>query len=339
MSFLIRSAEDRDVGQLANLARQFQLLNMPADEKILSEKIQRSHKAFLGKARRDEAEYVFVLEDTEVQQIVGCSLILGKHGTRRIPHNFYKVIKREKYSEELGVGFIHQVLQFKQDFDGPTEIGGLLVDRSYRRRPEKLGRQISLIRFAFMGLLPERFEKRVLCELTAPHTDEGRSEFWEALGRRFTGLNYQEADRISQSNKEFIRSLFPEDDIYMTLLDSRARLVLGRVGEATLPAKHLLESEGFQYVNEVDPFDGGPHFGCATQDIRTVREGSRIQVQLQEKAAFTQVCLLGFMKGSQFRGYQSVFSQQDGMLALPRATMDLLELKNGDEVFFSPLKL
>lgn len=90
-----------------------------------------------------------------------------------------------------------------------------------------------------MGLYPNRFEDRVLCELTPPLTEEGRSEFWEALGRRFTGLPYQEADVLSQSHKEFIQSLFPEDDIYLCLLDSKARLVLGRVGQATKPAQHL----------------------------------------------------------------------------------------------------
>ncbi len=83
-------------------------------------------------------------------------------------------------------------------------------------------------------------------------TDEGRSEFWEALGRRFTGLPYQEADLLSQSHKEFIESLFPQDDIYLALLDSKARLVLGRVGEATKPAQHLLENIGFHYLDEVD---------------------------------------------------------------------------------------
>src|SRR6185503_735771 len=130
--------------------------------------------------------------------------------------------------------------------------GGLLVDKGYRRRPEKLGKQISLVRFLYMAIHPERFEAKVLCELTPPLTEEGRSEFWEALGRRFTGLPYQEADLLSQKNKEFIQSLFPEEDIYLTLLNSKARLVLGRVGEETRPAQHLLEKIGFQYLNEVD---------------------------------------------------------------------------------------
>ncbi len=101
-----------------------------------------------------------------------------------------KSLKKDRYSEDIGVGFIHQVLQLKQDTNGPTEIGGLLVDKNYRKRPEKLGKQMSLIRFIYMGMSRGEFEDRVLCELTPPLGEGGRSEFWEALGRRFTGLPY-----------------------------------------------------------------------------------------------------------------------------------------------------
>lgn len=36
-------------------------------------------------------------------------------------------------------------------------------------------------------------------------------------------------------------------------------MVLGRVGEETQGALHLLNKIGFAYKDEVDPFDGGPH--------------------------------------------------------------------------------
>ena len=130
----------------------------------------------------------------------------------------------------------------------PTELGGLIVDRDYRRRPEKVGKTISLVRFMFIAANRGLFKEDLHCELAPPLTAEGRSEFWEALGRRFTGLPYEEADRLSRTNKEFIRSLFPEDKIYMTLLESKARLVVGEVGEETRPARALMESLGFIYI-------------------------------------------------------------------------------------------
>ena len=253
MNFILRSVRTTDLKSLQGLASQFNLLNLPADRKSLTEKIERSVASFAGEIPKNKAEYLFVVEDSEQQMIVGSSLIMAKHGTEDIPHTYFKVIRKNRFSDDLGIGFIHQVLQFREDTDGPTEIGGLLVDRAYRRRPEKLGRQISMVRFLYMGMYPQDFETRVLCELTPPLGDGGRSEFWEALGRRFTGLPYQEADILSQQHREFISSLFPEQDIYLALLDAKARLVVGRVGDETLPAQHLLESIGFTLRDRIRP--------------------------------------------------------------------------------------
>ncbi|MGZ5279209.1 MAG: arginine N-succinyltransferase, partial [Pseudobdellovibrionaceae bacterium] len=152
MSFIVRPVRHDDVNQLTDLAKQFTLLNLPGEKKIIAKKIEKSIQAFEGNLSKPESEYLFVLEDTEEKLVVGSSLILAKHGTEEIPHNFFKILKRNHYSDDLGIGFIHQVLRFQLDTDGPTEIGGLLVDKIYRRRPEKLGKQISLSRFLYMGM-------------------------------------------------------------------------------------------------------------------------------------------------------------------------------------------
>jgi arginine N-succinyltransferase len=335
MSFIVRPVRAEDLSQLVDLAKQFSLLNLPGDRRILSQKIDRSEQSFAGKLPKAKAEYLFVLEDLEDKYIVGSSLVIAKHGSEEVPHCFYKVLKKDLFSEDLGLGFIHQVLRFQLDTNGPTEIGGLLVDKSYRRRPEKLGKQISLSRFSYMGLHPEKFEDRVLCELTPPLTEEGRSEFWEALGRRFTGLPYQEADMLSQSHKEFIESLFPKDDIYLCLLDGKARLVLGRVGEATKPAQHLLESIGFHYLEEVDPFDGGPHFGARTADILPIKMGRRAKIQEFKDATFKELGMLG-AGDEYFRAAQVPYDLRGDEVAIPKKMRDLVGLDIGEEVYISP---
>ena len=267
--------------------------------------------------------------------IVGSSLIIAKHGSDDGPHCYFKILKRDHFSQNLGIGFIHQVLRFQIDTEGPTEIGGLLIDRSYRRRPEKLGKQISLSRFVYMALHPERFEEKVLCELTPPLTEEGRSEFWEALGRRFTGLNYQEADLLSQSHKEFIESLFPEDDIYLCLLDPKARLVLGRVAESTKPAQHLLESIGFNYLEEVDPFDGGPHYGCETQEILPIKMGRKVKLTEFKDQAFKSRALIG-QSGDEFKATVVPYDLRDGEIAIPSKIRENLGFELDEVVFMAP---
>jgi arginine N-succinyltransferase len=337
MSFIVRAVRREDIIQLTDLAKQFNLLNLPGDKKVITEKVLRSEASFAGDLTKEKSEYLFVLEDTEEQQVVGSSLILAKHGSEEVPHCYFKILKRDHFSQDLGIGFIHQVLRFQLDNDGPTEIGGLLVDKTYRRRPERLGKQISLSRFLFMGLHPDRFEKRVLCELTPPLTEEGRSEFWEALGRRFTGLPYQEADALSQTNKEFIESLFPEEDIYLSLLDSKARLVLGRVGESTKPAQHLLESIGFEYLDEVDPFDGGPHYGAKTENILPIKMGQKLRVSEMSDATFKTQGLIG-LGAEDFRATLTAYEIRDGVIAVPNKTRDLLKIDLDQEVFITPFE-
>lgn len=337
MSFLVRSVQPEDLSQLTDLAKQFNLLNLPGDKKVLAEKITRSQQSFAGELQKDKSEYIFVVEDVEEKLVVGSSLIIAKHGNEEVPHCYFKILKRDHFSQDLGLGFIHQVLRFQLDTDGPTEIGGLLVDRAYRRRPERLGKQISFSRFVYMALNPERFESRILCELTPPLTEEGRSEFWEALGRRFTGLPYQEADMLSQTNKEFIESLFPEEDIYLTLLDAKARLVLGRVGEATKPAQHLLESIGFEYLDEVDPFDGGPHYGAKTEEVLPIKMGRKVVVGEFKDANYKQQGMVGFGKDD-IRSILTGYEIRDGVVSIPAKKRDLLGADLDQEVFVTPFE-
>lgn len=84
-------------------------------------------------------------------------------------------------------------------------------------------------------------------------------------------MDYQDADILSRTNKEFILSLYPSETIYETLLPIEARNSIGEVGKDTLPVKKMLESIGFKYAEEVDPFDGGPHYRCLTKDILPIK--------------------------------------------------------------------
>jgi arginine N-succinyltransferase len=337
MNFLLREVKRRDLQSVFELADTFSLLNLPADERIIGEKIERSYKSFRGETNSpEESEYFFVVEDVEKKKVIGTSLILAKHGTEEFPHTYFQVMNKERYSKELGIGFIHQVLKLSYDSDGPTEIGGLLVNENYRGRPEKLGKQIGLVRFLYMALHKSRFEKRILCELTPPLGLDGRSEFWEALGRKFTGLPYMEADYLSGQNKEFIKNLFPEDDIYTCVLDAKARFVIGRVGLSTMPAKHLLESIGFRYLNEVDPFDGGPHYGANLEEITLVKKFKTYEVVDGKVGQFDALALVGLDHADGFRACLSYFDVKEKKL-IPESTKALLDITSGDKVNLTPI--
>lgn len=335
MNFIVREVQEDDLNSLYDLALQFSLLNLPPDKKSIARKIEISQASFAGELPKEQSSFLFVAEDLEKNLIVGSSQINAKHGTPLNPTYSFQLIKKERFSKDLGIGFIHQVLRLKINTNGPTEIGGLVVSKMYRRRPEKIGKIISLNRFLYIGMHLEKFEDQLLAEMAPPLTDEGRSEFWEALGRRFTGMPYQEADAISRQNKEFIRSLFPEEDIYLCLLDSQARLVIGRAGPETMPAVHMLENLGFKYQDEIDPFDGGPHMTVPTKDVTLIKKAQWYQLRNKDSVEYSSQGLLAVEKDGEFKSCASSCAILGDEILLPELTIKALQIESGDRIYYS----
>lgn len=327
--YLIRHAVSQDLRGLQRLAALLNTLNLPNDEKALSDVLSRSEASFDGSIKNPfEREYVFVLEDRLMNRIVGTSQVIAQHGTREAPHLFFEVSTLERYSNTIDRHFKHQVLRLGSNYDGPTEIGGLIVDPDYRHAKERLGRQLSLVRFVFMAMNRAHFRDRVLAELLPPLLANGQSLLWESLGRRFTGLDYHDADFISRTNKEFITGLFPSGQIYTCLFSEEVQSMIGVVGHKSLPAKKLLEGIGFTYRNRVDPFDGGPHFEADFDDIEPIQNstdiavhacssfGSRVEPWLVcafDKGFTTQARFVAALVDAQLdaRGHKLLVSEED----------------------------
>jgi len=238
------------------------------------------HDAGLASQIQSSDLFMFVLEDLSVADdkgggILGTSQIITRMGGPGSPNVSFKLSRKEMFSSTLQVGATHILAKLYLDETGPTEIGGLILQPSYRGHKLRLGRFLSLIRFHVMGLHRDLFSDRVLAEMMGPLTPDGRNTMWEYLGRRFINLTYAEADSFCQYSKEFMTSLLPREEIYLTLLPPEARAVIGQVGPETMPARKMLEKLGFQYRDHIDPFDGGPHLEAATSDISIVRATRR----------------------------------------------------------------
>lgn len=271
--FILRSVQPKDLKDLFSLSNVMNFINLPADEELIRVKIESSIKSFKHPEKNlSKNYYIFVLENYESGEILGVSMIHAQHGTEDEPHFYLSVGQESKFSQTINTGFVHGTLKLGMDMNGPTEIGGLILDHSYRGHKEKLGKQLSFVRFLFMAMNSEKFKPMVHSELMPPFDKHGNSPLWEAVGRRFMNMHYHEADILSRNNKEFILSLFPSENIYQTLLPMEAREAIGKVGKETEPVKKMLESIGFKYTYEVDPFDGGPHYRCPLRDIKPVKE-------------------------------------------------------------------
>ena len=208
-------------------------MRLPADTGRLRELIEISRASFGGGCDIADRRFLFVLTDSDTGEVLGSSMIFAQHGSRRAPHVYFDVMNEERYSTTLDRHFVHRILRIGYNYKGLTEIGGLALLPRLRRHPEHLGRLLFTVRFMYLALHRAWFRDEVLSELMPPLEPDGTSRLWEALGRRFTGLTYQEADRLSHQNKEFIRSLFPEEPIYASLLPDHVQEVIGQVGPAT----------------------------------------------------------------------------------------------------------
>ncbi len=269
---VLRDVQKTDLPGLKRLAAVLNTVNLPNNEETLEAIIDKSVKSFAGKVKNPfEREYLFVLEDVRNELLIGTSMIIAQHGTYEAPHIYYEVSEREHYSASIGRHFRHKVLSIGYNYEGPTEIGGLVVDPPYRATPDKPGKQLSYVRFLFIAMHRRLFRPKVLAELLPPLLPDGRSLLWEACGKKFTGLTYHEADRLSRQNKEFIKELFPSSDVYASLFPERVQKVLGEVGPNTKGVQRMLERVGFRYVERIDPFDGGPHFEANTSDVTLIR--------------------------------------------------------------------
>ena len=271
--FILRSVRTEDLKDLYKLSKMMVFINLPADEDIIGAKIKSSMKSFHNPSPElFRNYYIFVLEDRTTNEILGVSMIHAQHGTEDEPHFYLSVGQESKFSQTINTGFVHGTLKLGLDTNGPSEIGGLILNPEFRGHKDKLGKQLSFVRFLYMARSPERFKPMVHSELMPPFDKHGNSPLWEAIGRKFLNMNYVEADILSRSNKEFILSLFPSENIYQTLLPLDAREAIGKVGKETEPVKRMLESIGFKYTYEVDPFDGGPHYRCPLKDIKPIKE-------------------------------------------------------------------
>jgi arginine N-succinyltransferase len=338
--FLIRSVREEDLDQLFALSKMVYFINLPADRKVLKAKIKKSRDSFSGVIEDKFArEYILVLEDIETRTVVGTSMVIARHGNPHEPHMYFELIEKKKYSETIHSGIIHRVLRLKFDFDGPTEIGGLVIHPNYRSHEAKLGRQLSFSRFLFIKMKRRWFKNYILSELMPPLTDTGESILWEALGRKFTNLSYMEADLLSRKNKEFVTSLFPKGDIYTCLLSGEARDAIGQVGPGALPVRHMLEKIGFRWRQHIDPFDGGPHYWAETDKISLIHDAKKHSVRRELlKRRNGELGLAALMHDDEFRCIQTPCHTNRGRIQLPKIALDVLGTSAGEKLYYVPLK-
>ena len=247
------------------------MTSLPPDEEVLAEKIDRAVKSFASTPDYEGGEsFLFVLEDTDAQRIVGTCGIAAHVGLKQ-PFYSYKLSTIIQSSTEMDVYGTQKVLNVVNDYTGASEIGSLFLLPEYRR--DRIGRFLSRMRFVFMAQFRALFDDRAIAEIRGVHDREGNSPFYDSIAKHFFHMPFTKADYINATKgNQFITDLMPKYPIYVNLLPKSAQEVIGAPLPSSEPAKAMLEREGFRYNEYLDVFDGGPTMEARVDDIHTVKE-------------------------------------------------------------------
>jgi arginine N-succinyltransferase len=340
---ILREVRPSDLDDLEVLARRLNTLNLPADRDRLRAIIESSRMSFGGRYESiTDREYVFVMVDLEAERVIGSCMIIAQHGTFERPSVYFQVRQEQTYSSTIERHFVHQVLQLTFHYDGPTEIGGLILDPDYRKHPLKLGKLLSFVRFLYIGMHRDHFRDAIVAELLPPLNPDGTSDLWRHVGHNFTGLDYTTADRISRENIEFIRALFPTTPLYTSLLPPNVRAQIGQVGANTKPVERMLTQIGFRYNFHIDPFDGGPTYSVQTEQCEPVaRTTSQIFAgELDEHEQADGQAIVGHEYDSHMVRFRALFAEYRhtpyGVL-LRAPALSRLRATPGDAIGFLPM--
>lgn len=275
---IVRPAKSDDLDAICHLAELAGpgFTSLAVGREALAARLHKSVKSFEGpNAITPDHIYLLMLEDTDKNEIVGMSAVKAQVGISDPFFNF-RVLKVAQKSSVTGSRFDMEVLVLVNEYAGATEVGSLFVKDEYRGTGA--GRLISQARYMLIAAEKTRFGEQVISELRGQVSETGESPFWDAIGRKFFRMDFQEADQISaEKDNQFILDLMPKHPIYVALLPDAAREVIGQTHLAGAGARRYLEAEGFRYDGAIDIFDAGPSLKVPRDDLRTVSD-SRIEI-------------------------------------------------------------
>ena len=328
--FTVRGAREKDVQALVALAETAgtAFTSLPPDEAFVAGRVDA--------ARRGDAPLLVM--DDPAGRLVGVSGIV-RHVGQDEPWYCYRLETREVRSHALDTTREIATLHLETRHHGPSEVGSLLLHPEARGQAAGLGRLLSGSRYLLMRRDPAGFAHTTLAELRPPCRPDGGNAFWDAIGARYFGefgLDYTAADRLSATDKRFIAELMPRQPIDVCLLPPEAREIIGQVMEDTLPAKRMLEAEGFAFADAVDIFDAGPVFSCLTAEIATIRHAADAVAAEGGPPADTEPTHLVARSRGPFRCVLAAASIDEDRVQLSPEALVALDVSEGEPVLASP---
>jgi arginine N-succinyltransferase len=271
-----------------------------------------------------------VLENTETGEVRGTVQIFTQVG-QHWPFYSYRITTLTQHSAELDRTVTAEMLTLTNDLGGCSEVGGLFLHPG--QRAGGLGMLLARSRYLFIAAHRERFGDRILAELRGIIDERGGSPFWDAIGGRFFGMNFQTADQFNGVHgNQFIADLMPKHPVYIAMLSEDARQVIGLPHPNGRAAMRMLENEGFAFEGYVDIFDGGPTMLARTDKVHSIRDAQHLPV-VDTDLAKGEKALLAAGRLADFRCCYGAREWREGGMAIDSRAADILGVSEGDEVW------
>ncbi|MHA7879788.1 MAG: arginine N-succinyltransferase [Saccharospirillum sp.] len=335
----IRPVQPSDIDALCEMARNsgVGVTSLPDNRQKMQAKLDKAVASFNKELPESERLYLFAMVDPANDAMAGICALEASIGHDDIWYN-YHVGRTVHASKDIGVHKITETLYLSNDLTGSSEICTLFLMPDYRKNQN--GQLLSKSRYLFLAEFKQLFGRDIIAEMRGYSDDEGRSPFWESLGRHFFQMEFSDADYLTGlGNKVFIAELMPKFPIYVPMLSPDAQTAIGRVHPNTEPALAMLQAEGFDFNGYVDIFDGGPTVSAQVKNIRAVKDSRLFQVELNDQATppdlsrkdgLTLVC------NRRFEDYRVIMISSDNLhestLHLSAQQASALNVRAGDSV-------
>ncbi|HDS1693564.1 arginine/ornithine succinyltransferase subunit alpha [Pseudomonas asiatica] len=299
---VVRPAALADLPQICGLADQSHVgvTSLPTDTAKLREKIIASMTSLEADVVfHGEESYFFVLEDSDTGRLHGCAGIVASAGFSE-PFYSYRNDSFVHASREFGIHSKAHVLSLCHDLTGYTLLTSFYIEPGLRN--SAVGEGFLRARLMFVANHPARFASHVVAELIGHSDEAGEAPFWNAIGRHFFDVSYDEAERLcSLHSRTFIAELMPSYPVYVSLLPDDAQEVMGAVHPQAALSHDVLLREGFESDRYIDIFDGGPTLKADLASIQTVAHSHLATVAISEQPSGTSSYLISNLGLGGFR--------------------------------------
>ncbi|GAA5317194.1 MAG: arginine N-succinyltransferase [Candidatus Pelagadaptatus aseana] len=298
----------------------------------MSKKIELSMNSFNGEILDGSDYFLLVMEDTTIEKVVGAAGVYAKTGNRQAFYA-YRLMSLTHYSHSISKEVRSELLHLTNDYTDCSEVGTFFLDPDYRGNGHWLGKS----RYLLMGQFKERFAPYVIAELRGWVDKNGKSPFWEAIGRQFFEMDFDQADHLCGiGSNQFITELMPKHPIYTSLLPESARQAMGKPNQAGVRAFDLLIDEGFEYEKVIDIFDGGPLLKGRVDQLRSVRRIDQGLAQIATDKIASRATLVATSQLKNFRVVHTPIARNgNGDIKLSSQALEALNCNVGSLLRFT----